>query len=189
MSQLFLGDMPLAIPTHWMTIGVIFPTSKLIQNSRRKLLNYGSKYLSTKLKNIFACLNEFLISLQQIQAGWVTTPVLGDNRREFQPIFYNKNINFKKLSLKRGYIIPEDFNFKPTETLLSLRLTVFFTKDEWDMSDMKLKAAFGKQWEKHTNIGDTRHILQNCSKAPQLTLILLRKSTNYLISQKKWQKL
>ena len=56
-------------------------------NSRRKLLNYGSEYLSTKLKNNFPCLNEFLISLQQIQAGWITSPVLGDNRWEFHSIF------------------------------------------------------------------------------------------------------
>ena len=62
--------------------------------SRRKLLNFGSEYLSTKLKNNFPCLNEFLISLQQIQAGWVTTPVLEDNRWEFQPIYFNKNIDF-----------------------------------------------------------------------------------------------
>ena len=85
----------------------------------------GSEYLSTKLKHEYPCLNEFLVTLHHIQAGWVTALVVGDNRWEFQPIFYKKNIHFKKVNLKRGYIIPEDLNFKPTETL---RLTDFFTK-------------------------------------------------------------
>ena len=31
-------------------------------------------------------------------------------------------------------------------------MTDFFTKGEWDMSESKLKAAFGKQYKQHTNI-------------------------------------
>ena len=53
-------------------------------------------------------------------------------------------------------MIPEDFNFKPTEKLLSLRLTDLFTKGEWDLSNVKLKAAFGKQYKQVTYIGKLR---------------------------------
>ena len=38
------------------------------------------------------------------------------------------------------------------ETLLSLILTDFFTKGEWDMRENKLNATFGKQFKQHTNI-------------------------------------
>ena len=58
--------------------------------TRRKLLNMGSEYLSTKLKHEFPCLNQFLVTLQHIQAGWITAPVVGDNGWEFQLIFYKK---------------------------------------------------------------------------------------------------
>ena len=53
-------------------------------------------------------------------------------------------------------MIPEDFNFKPTEKLLSLRLTDLFTKGEWDLSNVKLDAAFGKQQKQITYIGCLR---------------------------------
>ena len=35
-------------------------------------------------------------------------------------------------------------------------MTDLFTKGEWDLSDGKLKAAFGKQYKQHTNIRGLR---------------------------------
>merc|ERR1711895_106771 len=54
---------------------------------------------------------------------WLTIPTTGDNRWEFQPIFYNPNINFKQFSRGKKFITPEDFRFTPVNDILSLRLT------------------------------------------------------------------
>ena len=75
--------------------------------------------------------------------NWLTPPDAGDNRWEFQAIFYNPNINFKKLSKGRKYIIPEDFGFKPDSFILSLKLTDICHKGELETDKERLKKVFG----------------------------------------------
>ena len=64
------------------------------------VINRGAEFLTPKVLKYYPCLTEFLKSLQYIQKKWITPPVTGDNRWEFQPIFYNPNINFKKFKPK-----------------------------------------------------------------------------------------
>jgi len=83
-----------------------------------------------------------LISLQNIQKKWLTPPDSGDNRWEFQAIFYNPNINLKKFSKGRKYLIPEDFGFKPDSYILSLKLTDICHKGELDTNEERLEKVF-----------------------------------------------
>ena len=76
---------------------------------------------------------------------WITPPETGDNRWEFQQIFYNPNINFKKVSEGRKFIIPEDFGFKPDSYLLSLKLTDICNKGEFETNKERLKKVYGPQ--------------------------------------------
>ena len=70
-----------------------------------------------------------LLEIAKLSKNWITPPETGDNRWEFQPIFYNPNINFKKVSKGRKFIIPEDFGFKPDSYLLSPKLPIFVIKE------------------------------------------------------------
>merc|ERR1712082_205455 len=79
---------------------------------RQSVLNRGSEWLTPRLKTEYPCLSELLRTLQAIQRKWITPPTWGDNHWEFQPLFFNPNLNDKKYSKKRGYLIPEDFGFK-----------------------------------------------------------------------------
>jgi len=106
---------------------------------RMSILNRGSEFLTKKVLKYYPCLTEFLISLQNIQKNWLTPPDTGDNRWEFQAIFYNPNINFKKLSKGRKYIIPEDFGFKPDSFILNLKLTDICYKGELETNVERLK--------------------------------------------------
>merc|ERR1711888_83090 len=92
---------------------------------------------------------ELLISLQELQKKWLTPPTTGDNRWEFQPVFYNPNINFKQFSRGKKYIIPEDFRFTPDNDILSLRLTDICNEGKLLTDAVKLKRAFGfENWAK-----------------------------------------
>merc|ERR1712030_140006 len=70
------------------------------------IMNRGSEFLTKKVLKYYPCLTEFLISLQNLQKKWLTIPTMGDNRWEFQPIFYNPNINFKQFSRGKKYVTP-----------------------------------------------------------------------------------
>ena len=114
-------------------------------NERLAVLNRGSEWLSSKLKTEHPCLSEILRTLQAIQRKWVTPPTWGDNHWEFQPLFYNPNINCKKFSKKRGYLIPEDFGFKPDFLLLNLKLTNLCLKGNIETRQNQLTKVFGSQ--------------------------------------------
>ena len=90
---------------------------------RIQILNRGSEFLTKKVHKYYPCLTELLLSLQELQKKWLTPPNTGDNRWEFQPVFYNPNINFKQFSRGKKYIIPEDFRLTPDNDILSLRFT------------------------------------------------------------------
>ena len=105
----------------------------------------------------------------------LTPPETGDNRWEFQPIFYNPNINFKKLSKGRKFVIPEDFGFKPDSFLLSLKLTDICNKGEFETDKERLKKVFGPQYEeKWLSINHLRSLIKtlltNPTKFPILPL-------------------
>merc|ERR1712208_201252 len=102
----------------------------------------------------------FLITLQNIQKKWLTAPDSGDNRWEFQPIFYNPNINFKKFSRGKKYIIPEDFRFTPDNDILSLKLTDICNEGKLETNKVKLERVFG---------------IENCCKS---TIRLRKNPTN-----------
>merc|ERR1712208_165774 len=85
----------------------------------------------------------FLITLQNIQKKWLTTPDSGDNRWEFQPIFYNANINFKKFSRGKKYIITEDFRFTPDNDILSLKITDICNEGKLETDEVRLERVFG----------------------------------------------
>ena len=106
---------------------------------RMSIINRGAEFLTPKVLKYYPCLTEFLKSLQFIKKKWITPPETGDNHWEFQPIFYNPNINFKKLSKGRKFIIPEDFGFKPDSYLLSLKLTDICNKGEFKTCKERLK--------------------------------------------------
>ena len=139
------------------------------------VINRGAEFLTQKVLKYYPCLTEFLISLQNIKKKWITPPDTGDNRWEFQPIFYNPNINFKKLSKGRKFVIPEDFGFKPDSFALSLKLTDICNKGEFETDKERLKKVFGPQnEEKWLSINQLRsHIktlLTNPNKFPSLPL-------------------
>merc|ERR1711936_753355 len=113
------------------------------------ILNRGSEFLTKKVHKYYPCLTEFLISLQELQKKWLTLPTTGDNRWEFQPVFYNPNINFKQFSRGKKYIIPEDFRFTPDNDILSLRFTDICNEGKLSTDVVKLKRAFGfENWAK-----------------------------------------
>ena len=114
-------------------------------NERLAVLNRGSEWLTSKLKTEHPCLSEILRTLQAIQRKWVTPPSWGDNHWEFQPLFYNPNINCKKFSKKRGYLIPEDFGFKADFLLLNLKLTNLCLKGNIETRPNQLSKVFGTQ--------------------------------------------
>ena len=114
-------------------------------NERLSILNRGSEWLNSKLKVDHPCLSEILRTLQAIQRKWVTPPSWGDNHWEFQPLFYNPNINCKKKSKNRGYLIPEDFGLKPDFHLLNLKLTNLCLKEKIETRSNRLSKVFGPQ--------------------------------------------
>merc|ERR1712030_146826 len=141
----------------------------------RILLNRGAEFLTQKVLKYYPCLTEFLISLQNIQKKWITPPDTGDNRWEFQATFYNPNINFKKLSKGRKYIIPEDFGFKPDSSILSLKLTDICNKGELETDKGCLKKVFGPlNGERWLSINQLRSYIKtlptNSNKFPSLRL-------------------
>ena len=121
------------------------------------VINRGSEFLTKKISNNYPCLTEFLISLQNIQKKWLTPPDSGDNRWEFQAIFYNPNINLKKFSKGRKYLIPEDFGFKPDSYILSLKLTDICHKGELDTNEERLEKVFGPlNWARRLSVNKLR---------------------------------
>merc|ERR1711867_120930 len=75
-------------------------------NERLSVLNRGSEWLTPKLKTEHLCLSELLRTRQAIQRKWIRPPTWGDNHWEFQPLFFNPNINDKKISKKKGLPYP-----------------------------------------------------------------------------------
>merc|ERR1711895_273577 len=69
----------------------------------------------------------------------------GDNHWDFQPLFFNPNINDKNLSKKRGYLIPEEFGFKPNVFLLNIKLTNLCLKGDLETRINKLTKVLGPQ--------------------------------------------
>ena len=130
---------------------------------------------SWKVLKYYPCLTKFLISLKNIKKKWLTPPDSGDNRWEFKAIFYNPNINFKKLSKGRKYIIPEDFGFKPDSFILSLKLTDICHKGELETDKERLKKVFGPlNGERWLSINQLRSHIKtlpiNSKKIPSLPL-------------------
>ena len=121
------------------------------------VINRGSEFLTKKIGKYYPCLTEFLISLQNIQKNWLTPPDAGDNRWEFQAIFYNPNINLKKFSKGRKYLIPEDFGFKPDSFILSLKLTDICHKGELETNEERLEKVFGPlNWARRLSVNKLR---------------------------------
>merc|ERR1712215_546263 len=114
-------------------------------NERFAVLHGGSEWLTPILKTEHPCLSELLRTLQAIQRKWIAPPTWGDNHWEFQPLFFNPNINDKKLSKKRGYLIPEDIVFKPDVFLLNIKLTNLCRKGDLETRINKLTKVFGPQ--------------------------------------------
>ena len=119
-------------------------------------------------------ITEFLKTLQFIQKKWITPPETDDNHWEFQPIFYNPNINFKTLSKGRKYIIPEDFGFKPDSYLLSLKLTDICNKGKFESNTERLKKVICPQYgKKYLTISvmqkHIKTLLKNPNKFPSLS--------------------
>ena len=108
-------------------------------HERMSIINRGAEFLTSRVLEYYPCITDFLKTLQFIQKKWITPPETGDNHWEFQPIFYNPNINFKKLSKGRKFIIPEDFGFKPDSFLLGLKLTDICNKGEFETNKERLK--------------------------------------------------
>merc|ERR1711888_516538 len=103
------------------------------------IINRVSEFLTKKVLKYYPCLTEFLISLQTIKKKWLTPTDSGDNRWEFRAIFYNPNINFKKFSKRRKFLIPKDFGFKPDSFILSFKLTDICHKGELETNEEGLK--------------------------------------------------
>ena len=61
-------------------------------DQRKDFLNWGSEFLSTLISENLPCISSILDSLQDIQLNWVTNSERGDNRKQMQPFFFNKNI-------------------------------------------------------------------------------------------------
>ena len=110
------------------------------------IINRGAEFLTPRVLKYYPCITEFLKTLQFIQTKWITPPETGDNHWEFQPIFYNPNINLKKISKGRKFIIPEDFGFKPDSYLLSLKLTDICNKGEFETCKERLGKVLGPQY-------------------------------------------
>ena len=144
-------------------------------HERMSIINRGAEFLTSKVGKYYPCLTEFLKSLQFIQKKWITPPETGDNRWEFQPIFYNHNINFKKVSKGRKFIILEDFGFKPDSYLLSLKLTDICKKGEFETCKERLKKVYGPPFEEKVLSIKTlkmhiKTLLTNPNKFPSLPL-------------------
>merc|ERR1711947_2199 len=122
---------------------------EVTKTQRIQILNTGSEFLTKKVQKYYPCLTELLLTLQSLQKKWLTPPTTGDNRWEFQPIFYNPNLNLKKFSRGKKYIIPEDFRFTPDNDILSLRLTDICNEGKLQTDKIKLEKAFGfENWAK-----------------------------------------
>ena len=100
----------------------------------------------------------------------------GDNRWEFQAIFYNPNINFKKFSRGRKFLIPEDFGFTPDSNILSLKLTDICYEGKLETNEERLKKVFGPvNWAKWIGVNQLRDNIKtlpllNPIKFPSLPL-------------------
>ena len=143
---------------------------------RLSIINRGSEFLTKKVLKYYPCLTEFLISLQNIKKKWLTPTDSGDNRWEFQPIFYNPNINFKKFSRGRKYIIPEDFGFTPDNDILSLKLTDICNEGKLETDEVRLERVFGiENWARKLGVNQIQNNVKNLpllnpSKFPSLPL-------------------
>merc|ERR1712208_120888 len=135
-------------------------------HERILILNRGSEFLTKKVQKYYPCLTEVLKSLQELQKKWITLPTTGDNRWEFQPVFYNPNIHFKQFSRGRKYIIPEDFRFIPDNDILSLRLTDICDGGKLLTDGVKLSRAFG--FENWTKSFAVNQLIGCLSKLPNL---------------------
>merc|ERR1711895_145351 len=85
----------------------------------------------------------------------------GDNQWEFQPLFFNPNLNDKKLSKKRGYLIPEDFGFKPDVFLLNLKLTNLCRKGDLETRVNILTKVFGPQISNWLGVKRLQNFVKN----------------------------
>merc|ERR1712120_20542 len=134
---------PNPLGDHWCDLldGVLGVTPQ----ERQSVLNRGSEWLTPCLRTELPCLSELLRTLQAIQRKWITPPTWGDNHWEFQPLFFNPNLNDKKYSKKRGYLNSEDFGFKPDVFLLNLKLTNLCRKGDLETRVNILTKVFGPQ--------------------------------------------
>merc|ERR1711895_139689 len=125
---------------HWCDI--LDQILEVSTTERIQILNRGSEFLTKKVQKYYPCLTELLLTLQSLQKKWLTPPTSGDNRWEFQPVFYNPNINFKQFSRGKKYITPEDFRFTPDNDILSLRLTDICSEGKLSTDVVRLERAF-----------------------------------------------
>ena len=75
-------------------------------------------------------MSDILDSLQDIQRNWVANSERGDNRKQMQPFFFNKNIPYQPINQGRkiAFTSPDHLNIHNTPEVRSLRLCDFYDK-------------------------------------------------------------
>ena len=76
------------------------------------------------------CISGILDSLQDIQRNWVANWERGDNRKQMQPFFFNKNFPYQPINQGRkiAFTSPDNLNIRNTPEVRSLRLCDFYDK-------------------------------------------------------------
>ena len=86
------------------------------------------------------------------------------------------NINFKRVSRGKKYIIPEDYGFKPNNDILSLKLTDICNRGKLETDEVRLERVFGfENWAKKFGVNQLRNCIKdlpliNPNKFPSLPL-------------------
>ena len=110
-------------------------------DQRKNILNWGSEFLSKSISVNLPCISSILDSLSDIQRNWVANSERGDNRKQMQPFFFNKNFPFQAVNQgkKEAYTSPGDLNIHNTPVVRSLRLCDFYDKGHLIVDVEKIK--------------------------------------------------
>ena len=99
-------------------------------DQRKNVFNWGSEFISKSITATLPCISSILDSLSDIQRNWVANAVRGDNRKQMQPFFFNKNFPFQAVNQgkKLPHTSPADLNIHNTPEVRNLMLCDFHDK-------------------------------------------------------------
>ena len=104
--------------------------------NRKKILNYGSEYFTSLIKNCeFDIIKIMIRNLQNFLRKLVTSPETGDNRLIFQSAFHNRNV--REGGMKRGRMLAPEFYGWPKDLQICInvlyKMQHFINFDEFQL--------------------------------------------------------